>query len=200
MRTRQGRPVQYTDDMIEEAVSDLCRATGDWPSVRSVKERLGGGTDRRIKGVLDRLKGGARDDRAGSNAMAAPAADPAAILGMLGSDALTSQVLNVLKNCLAGLAEVAQSHVDARVAAAQEATAEAMEKKIEAAMAEEPPGEEGSRAEALRDRDRAAADPGGHGFRGGGPGLRHWADGQDRADHRRARALPSGRGHVWTIP
>ena len=134
MRTRQGRPVQYTDDMIEEAVSDLCRATGNWPSVRSVKERLGGGTDKRIKAVLDRLRGDARDDRGGPSPMAAPAADPAAILGVLGSDALSSQVLTVLKTCIAGLAEVAQSHVDARIAASQEAAAAALEKKVEYAV------------------------------------------------------------------
>ena len=144
MKTRQGRPVQYTDDLIERAVSELRRETGAWPSIRAVKESLGGGTDKRIKAVLDRLKadaGDGRENRAGPNATAAPAADPAAILGMLGSDALTSQVLTVLQSCLAGLAEVAQSHVDARIAASHEANAAAVERRVaeavEAAMAEE---------------------------------------------------------------
>ena len=144
MRTRQGRPVQYTTDMIERAVSELRRETGAWPSIRAVKESLGGGTDRRIKQELDRLRsdaGDCRGDRAGPSAMAAPAVDPAAILGMLGSDALTSQVLTVLKTCIAGLAEVAQSHVDDRIAASHEANAAAVERRVaeavEAAMADE---------------------------------------------------------------
>ena len=144
MKTRQGRPVQYTDGMIEEAINELHRETGAWPSIRAVKESLGGGTDRRIKVVLDRLKadaGDCRDNRADPKRMAAPAADPAAVLGMLGSDALTSQVLTVLQTCFAGLAKVAQSHVDNRIAASHEANAAALEKKVadavEAAMAEE---------------------------------------------------------------
>ena len=148
METMKGRPVRYTTDMIERAVSDLCRETDRWPSIRAVKARLGGGADKRIKEVLVRQMAetdDGRDSLAGPNPMAAPeanpTAEPAAILVMLNSDALTALVLTVLGTCFAGLAEVAQSHVDGRIAASPRANEAALEREVaaavEAAMAEE---------------------------------------------------------------